>query len=38
MPIWGDVFRADEKNTTALRINNLVEYLRSIQERIGTRP
>lgn len=31
MPIWGDVFRHDEKNVTALRIRNLVKYVESIQ-------
>ena len=31
MPIWGDVFRYDEKNVTVLRIRNLVKYVESIQ-------
>ena len=32
MPIWGDVFRGSEDpSVTAARINNLVNYLKSIQ-------
>jgi mono/diheme cytochrome c family protein len=33
MPIWGDVFRTDDKARTALRIGNLVKYLESLQVR-----
>ena len=32
MPIWGDVFRPDDKGVTKLRIGNLVKYLESIQQ------
>ena len=32
MPIWGEVFKAEDPSKAALRIKNLVEYLRSIQE------
>lgn len=31
MPIWGDVFRSDDRGTNTLRIGNLVSYLQSIQ-------
>ena len=31
MPIWGDVFRHDEKGVGVLRIRNLVKYIESIQ-------
>jgi mono/diheme cytochrome c family protein len=31
MPIWGEVFRSDDKARTTLRIGNLVKYLESIQ-------
>ena len=32
MPIWGDVFRFEDRGQTILRINNLVKYLKSIQQ------
>lgn len=31
MPIWGEVFRAEDKGKNALRISNLVKYVESIQ-------
>jgi mono/diheme cytochrome c family protein len=31
MPIWGEVFRSEDKNRATLRISNLVKYLESIQ-------
>jgi mono/diheme cytochrome c family protein len=31
MPIWGEVFRHEDKARTMLRIGNLVKYLESIQ-------
>jgi len=31
MPIWGDVFRNEDKAKTMLRVGNLVKYLKSIQ-------
>jgi mono/diheme cytochrome c family protein len=31
MPIWGDVFRSEDSARAALRIKNLVNYVRSIQ-------
>ena len=33
MPIWGDVFKPDDRGVTKLRIGNLVRYLESIQQR-----
>jgi mono/diheme cytochrome c family protein len=33
MPIWGDVFRSEEKTRTLLRIGNLMKYLESIQQK-----
>ena len=32
MPIWGDVFRNEDKSVNVLRIRNLAQYLRSIQK------
>ncbi len=32
MPIWGDVFRGEDKGLSTLRIRNLVQYLESIQQ------
>jgi hypothetical protein len=34
MPVWGTVFRGLDKNDTmtAIRIENLVDYLASVQE------
>jgi mono/diheme cytochrome c family protein len=31
MPIWGDIFRHEDKARIALRIRNLINYLESIQ-------
>lgn len=31
MPIWGEVFRTEDRGVNALRIGNLVKYLQSIQ-------
>ena len=31
MPIWGEVFRVEEKNRALLRVRNLVNYLETIQ-------
>ena len=31
MPIWGDVFRNEDKAKTALRVRNIVSYIESIQ-------
>ena len=31
MPIWGEVFRNEDKTRTMLRIGNLIKYLESIQ-------
>ena len=31
MPIWGEVFRAEDRAKSTLRIGNLVTYLKSIQ-------
>lgn len=31
MPIWGDVFRSEDRAKNALRVGNLVKYLQSIQ-------
>jgi mono/diheme cytochrome c family protein len=31
MPIWGEVFRVEEKNRALLRARNLVNYLETIQ-------
>lgn len=31
MPIWGDVFRTEDKSKATLRIRNLVHYIESIQ-------
>ena len=31
MPIWGDVFRSEDKLRSLLRIRNLVKYLETIQ-------
>jgi mono/diheme cytochrome c family protein len=31
MPIWGDVFRSEDKTKTALRVRNIVKYIQSIQ-------
>jgi mono/diheme cytochrome c family protein len=31
MPIWGEVFRGEDKSATTLRIGNLVKFLESIQ-------
>ena len=32
MPIWGDVFQAEDRGVNKLRIGNLVKYLESIQQ------
>ena len=34
MPVWGDVFRAEDPGRSLLRINNLVTYIRALQ--VGT--
>ena len=31
MPVWGDVFRTEDRGTNTLRIGNLVSYIESIQ-------
>ena len=31
MPIWGEVFRTEERSRATLRISNLVKYVESIQ-------
>ena len=36
MPIWGEVFRSEDRSTSALRIKNLVDYVQSIQVRPGS--
>lgn len=33
MPIWGDVFREEDRGLLTLRISNLVKYLESIQQK-----
>jgi hypothetical protein len=33
MPIWGQAFRSGDEAKAAIRINNLVAYLESIQQR-----
>jgi mono/diheme cytochrome c family protein len=38
MPIWGDVFRGEDKAVTTLRIRNLVTYLESLQVGAGSAP
>ena len=38
MPIWGDVFRSEDKARTTLRIRNLVRYVQSIQTGVGSTP
>ena len=35
MPIWGDVFRNEDRARQTLRIGNLVKYLQSIQAPAG---
>jgi mono/diheme cytochrome c family protein len=32
MPIWGEVFRNEDRSVNVLRIRNLVKYLQSIQK------
>jgi mono/diheme cytochrome c family protein len=32
MPIWGEIFKTEDQAKATLRIRNLVDYLRSIQE------
>jgi mono/diheme cytochrome c family protein len=34
MPMWGEVFRAEDPNRALLRVNNLVNYIRALQ--VGT--
>jgi mono/diheme cytochrome c family protein len=36
MPIWGDVFRAEDRATQTLRIGNIVKYVQSLQVGAGT--
>jgi mono/diheme cytochrome c family protein len=36
MPIWGDVFRAEDRARTSLRIGNLVKYVESLQVSAGS--
>jgi mono/diheme cytochrome c family protein len=36
MPIWGDVFRMEDRPTQTLRIRNLVTYVQSLQVGAGT--
>jgi mono/diheme cytochrome c family protein len=36
MPIWGDVFRNEDRARQTLRIGNLVKYLQSIQAPAGS--
>jgi mono/diheme cytochrome c family protein len=31
MPIWGEVFRSEDRAKTAMRVGNLVKYIQSIQ-------
>ena len=31
MPIWGEVFRNEDRSKTAMRVGNLVKYIQSIQ-------
>jgi mono/diheme cytochrome c family protein len=38
MPIWGDVFRVEDRATQTLRIGNLVKYVQSLQPGAGTAP
>jgi mono/diheme cytochrome c family protein len=38
MPIWGDVFRAEDPATQTLRIGNIVKYVQSLQVKAGTAP
>lgn len=33
MPIWGPFFKSRQANVAQLRVNNLVEYLRTLQEK-----
>jgi mono/diheme cytochrome c family protein len=35
MPIWGDVFRSEDRATQTLRITNLVTYVQSLQAGAG---
>ena len=35
MPIWGDVFRGEDPGKRTLRVNNLVTYIESIQQKPG---
>jgi mono/diheme cytochrome c family protein len=32
MPMWGDLFRSLDRDTAALRVNALAEYLKTIQK------
>jgi mono/diheme cytochrome c family protein len=36
MPIWGDVFRSEDRATQTLRIGNIVKYVQSLQVGAGT--
>ena len=36
MPIWGDVFRMEDRATQTLRITNLVMYVQSLQTGAGS--
>jgi hypothetical protein len=36
MPIWGEVFRSEDRARSTLRISNLVKYLESIQVSAGS--
>jgi len=36
MPIWGEVFRSEDKARSALRIHNLMKYVELIQVGTGT--
>jgi mono/diheme cytochrome c family protein len=36
MPIWGDVFRAEDRGTNTLRMTNIVKYVQSLQVGAGT--
>jgi mono/diheme cytochrome c family protein len=38
MPIWGDVFRVEDRGTQILRIGNIVKYVQSLQVAAGTEP
>ena len=38
MPIWGDVFRSEDRAKATLRIGNLVKYVQSLQAGPGSAP